>query len=308
MAEGASRWALLASLALHVAAFGLTLVRPGQGPAPATTLTDFWAGTTFEVPDFAGDLAFASPASEAVENSNEINADGLNPSHHARSKSAAPGSTSASTLTNAAPPEPGGTTSAAGAAGGKGKNANRHARADSHAGASATGGPSSAGATGSASAGTFGAEGAAAGVRDLVRSFVRAMPLVASADPVWSTLPLGPAGSAELTLGLNGEGKPFAAQPLESAPVHLRRLVMKTLAVMASGRFAPPPSDAPAAEQKLRIAVALTQQEAPQGDVGSGGAFALRFEPADAQHVSRAFFTLSSGRRVEVSVRQLSVH
>ncbi|MET0594540.1 MAG: hypothetical protein ABW133_17700 [Polyangiaceae bacterium] len=308
MTEGASRWALLASLALHVAAFGLTLVRPARTPAPLTTLTDFWAGTTFEVPDFAGDVAFSSAASEAVENSNEINVDGVDPSSHARSKAAAQGAANANTLTNSAPPEPGGTTSAPGAAGAKGKNANRHARADSRAATSASGGPSSAGATGSAAAGTFGGEGAAAGVRDLVRSFVRAMPLVASSDPVWSSLPLGPAGSAELTLGLNGEGKPFAAQPLESAPAHLRRLVQKTLSVMAGGRFAPPPSDLPAAEQKLRIAVALTQQEAPQGDVGSGGAFALRFEPADAQHVSRAFFTLASGRRVEVSVRQLSLH
>src|SRR5688572_11590263 len=85
----------------------------------------------------------------------------------------------------------------------------------------------------------------------------RAIPIVASSDPVWATLPLGAAGSAEVTLGLDGDGKPFAAQPLESAaPAHLRRLVQKTLAVMSGGRFGVPPSDAPAAEQKLRIAIA----------------------------------------------------
>jgi hypothetical protein len=147
------------------------------------------------------------------------------------------------------------------------------------------------------------------GVRDLVRSFTRAIPIVASSDPVWSTLPLGAAGSAEVTLGLDAEGRPFAAQPLESAaPAHLRRLVLKTLSVMSGGRFAMAPSETPAAEQKLRIAIALTQQEPPaERDVASGGAFGLRFEPADAHHVSRAFFTLASGRQVEVSVRQVSV-
>ena len=37
--------------------------------------------------------------------------------------------------------------------------------------------------------------------------------------------------------------------------------------------------------------------------MSSGGAFGLRSEPPDEHHVSRAFFTLASGRRVEVTVR-----
>ena len=302
MPDAASRWALLASLALHLGAFSVTLGRGPRAPVQKATLTDFWAGTTFEVPEHVGDLAWEIPASEALESPSEINVEGIDPSGPSR---IAPAPARAPTTTSTAEDGPK-SPALSPAPHAKGKAA-RQARADAHAPAAASAGPGSAGSNGSASSGTFGAEGAAAGVRDLVRSFVRAIPIVASSDPIWSSLPLGAAGSAEVTLGLDGDGKPFAAQPLESAaPAHLRRLVQKTLTVMSGGRFGVPPSDAPAAEQKLRIAIALTQQEPPPDrDVATGGAFSLRFEPADAHHVSRAFFTLASGRRVEVSVRQL---
>jgi hypothetical protein len=307
MPHDVSRWALLASLALHAAAFTLTFGRsPRTAIVQAATLPDFWAGNTFEVPEHLGDLAFASAASEESKKSNEINTEGIDTSSSTRG-----GSERASTvkLSASPPPNPDGRdpgTPTAASPRGKARGAG-HAR-DPRALASANPSAGSSGSTGSASSGTFGAEGAAAGVRDLVRFFVRTMPIVASSDPVWGTLPLGAAGATEVTLGLDGAGKPFAAEPPESAaPAHLRRLIHKTLSVMSSGRFAPPPSDLPAAEQKLKIAIALTQQEPPGGDVGSGGAFSLRFEPADAHHVSRAFFTLATGRRVEVSVRQLSV-
>jgi hypothetical protein len=311
MAEAASRWALVASLALHGGAFALSLGRPPQPPAGGATLPDFWAGTTFEVPEHFGDLAWESPASQASESANEINVEGVDPSRIERDALgpdlAAPAATDRSPdKTAAAREEPTSAGDTRPPSIAKSKTSARRGRGDARAAASGHVAAGSAGSQGSASSGTFGAEGAAAGVRDLVRSFVRAIPIVASSDPVWSTLPLGGAGTADVTLGLDGEGKPFAAQPLESAaPAHLRRLVHKTLSVMAGGRFAAP-SDTPAAEQKLRIAIALTQQEPPGDREASGGAFGLRFEPADAHHVSRAFFTLASGRRVEVSVRQLA--
>jgi hypothetical protein len=312
MPNAASRWALLGSLLLHVGVFSLTIGRGPRVPVQKATLTDFWAGTTFEVPEHFGDLAWESPASEAFESTNEINVEGVDPSRSSRTPpeaSPAP-TTTATPAATAMPPAADGTASPlAPAPHAKGKAPARHAPTDARAPAATRAALGSVGSEGSASSGTFGAEGAAAGVRDLVRSFVRAIPIVASSDPIWATLPLGAAGTAEVTLGLDGEGKPFAAQPLESAaPAHLRRLVQKTLSVMSGGRFAVPPSETPAAEQKLRIAIAVTQQDPPADrDVASGGAFGLRFEPADAQRVSRAFFTLASGRRVEVSVRQLPV-
>jgi hypothetical protein len=76
--------------------------------------------------------------------------------------------------------------------------------------------------------------------------------------------------------------------------------------VMASGRFAATAGGEAGAEQRLHIALALTQEAPPQQDLtAAGGAFGLRFEPPDEHHVSRAFFTLASGRRVEVSVRAI---
>ena len=306
MPHDVSRWALLASLALHAAALTLTFGRsPRTAIVQAATLPDFWAGDTFEVPEQLGDLAFASAASDESIKTNQINLEGVDTSSSTRGSSGPLSTAKASASPPSSPDGIDSTTPSAAPPRGKVRGAG-HAR-DPRGVASASAGSS--GSTGSASSGTFGAEGAAAGVRDLVRFFVRTMPIVASSDPVWGTLPLGAAGSTEVTLGLDGAGKPFAAEPPASAaPAHLRRLIHKTLSVMSSGRFAPPPSDLPAAEQKLKIAIALTQQEPPGGDVGSGGAFSLRFEPADAHHVSRAFFTLATGRRVEVSVRQLSVH
>jgi hypothetical protein len=143
-------------------------------------------------------------------------------------------------------------------------------------------------------------------VRDLLGSFVRAIPIVASSDPtVWSSLPLGPAGSADVTLSLDDEGKPHLARA-QSAPAHLRKLVQKTVSVMSGGRFGISTSEGIASEQKVHVAVTLTQQSAPSQDQAvSGGMFALRFDPPDEHNVRHAFFTLASGRRVEIAVKPL---
>jgi hypothetical protein len=132
------------------------------------------------------------------------------------------------------------------------------------------------------------------------------VPIVASGDPVWSTLPLGPAGSTDATLVLDEEGKPHVASAL-SGPSHLQRLIQKTVSVMSGGRFGIAGADGVASEQKVHVTVLLTQEAAPTEDQSaSGGVFALRFEPPDDHNVSHAFFTLASGRRVEVSVRPRS--
>jgi len=128
--------------------------------------------------------------------------------------------------------------------------------------------------------------------------------MIASSDPAWSLLPLGAAGSSAVTIVVDDDGRPRVAGAL-SGPAHLRKLIMKTVSVMSSGRFGISSSEGPISEQKVTVSVMLTQQGAPTEDQAvSGGVFALSFEPPDAHDVSHAFFTLASGRRVEISVRR----
>jgi len=274
MGEVASRWTLVASTALHGAVIALTFARTPSAAAAEPMRADFWGGTTFEVPEVAdrGQGIAAEPPES------EINTEGLDPANAIPAPTATPTATSTSTPTPT-----------------------RHPTGPSHS--SSPGAPPSGGST----PGTFGAEGSAPGVRDLLRSFVRALPIVASSDPIWATLPLGHAGAIDVTLVLDDAGRPHTKSPFEpSVPGHLARLVSKTLMVMASGRFASTAGGATGAEQRLHIALMLTQESAPGSDLGAtGGAFGLRFEPPDDHQTSRAFFTLASGRRVEVSVRAI---
>jgi hypothetical protein len=277
MSEVASRWAWVASLALHFGVVGIGLVGPGRLVAPAWA-TDFWAGKTFEVPDDPSDHGEGDTSSSADESSNEINIDGLDPSPN----------TAAQTTPRTHAPGPAPVPPPARQRPAARTTLSSTAPASAH---------------GAGQGGTFGAEAGSPGVRDLVRSFVRAVPIVASGDPVWSTLPLGAAGAADVTLALDEEGKPQVASGL-SGPNHLRRLIQKTVSVMSGGRFGIASADGIASEQRVHVAVTLTQQSAPTEDeAASGGVFALRFEAPDEKNVSHAFFTLASGRRVEVSVR-----
>lgn len=280
MSEAASRRALVASIALHAGVLGVGLTPP-RALRVSSWASDFWAGKTFEVPDVASDLGEGDTPSTADETSNEITVDGID----------------RSPATRAVPPVPGAPDDIAPA------SQPARPRGPSRTTLSST---APAATHGAGPGGSFGAEGSAPGVRDLLRSFVRAVPIVASSDPVWSSLPLGSAGATDVTLALDDEGKPHMART-EPAPAHLRRLIQKTVSVMSSGRFGISSSEGILSEQKLHIAVTLTQQPPPTEDQAvSGGLFALRFEPADDHNISHAFFTLASGRRVEVSVRPLT--
>src|SRR5205814_4095565 len=123
-------------------------------------------------------------------------------------------------------------------------------------------------------------------------TFVRALPMVGSSDPVWLSLPLGAAGSADVTLVLDDEGKPRLAN-FSEAPPHIKRLVQKTVSIMSSGRFGISTTEGIATEQKIHIALSLSQEAAPSPDQAvSGGLFALRFDPPDSHNVRHASFTL----------------
>jgi hypothetical protein len=265
-----SRWPLGLSLVLHAALFAAGWPRPRAAEGPARN--DFWAGRTFEAPDLVEDSppesetawTVGAPAGEVPSRAEST----PEPAHAAPRTRSAPQRPSASKA--AGQPSP-----------------------------TATGSQSRE--SGSENSG-FGAEDAAPGVRDLLRSFVRAIPAAASSDPDWATVPIGPAGSAELTLVLDADAKPHADSIDPHVPPPLRRLIQKTLLVLSGGRFAIA-SEGPATE-RLRIVASVTQLAVPPAADGqSGGVFGLGFEPPNDQRVSRAFFTLASGRHVEVTVR-----
>jgi hypothetical protein len=265
-----SRGPLGLSLALHA---GLVALGWRRHFAVERELPNgFWAGQTFEAPELVEDAP--SPDNEP---SWSEGARGPSESGHAETK-VEPKS--------AAAPRP--------------KSLTARANAGKNAGQESTSPPSSGGPSQENSG--FGAEVAAPGVRDLVSSFARAIPAAASGDPDWATVPIGPAGNADVTLVLDTEAKPHAEGIEGHVPAPLRRLILKTILTMAGGRFAAT-GDGPAME-RLRIAASVTQLAVPPEAQGqTGGVFALGFEPPDSRRVSRASFTLASGRHIEITVR-----
>lgn len=156
----------------------------------------------------------------------------------------------------------------------------------------------------SGGAGTSGAAGMA-GVRNLPLAFTRAVPMAASGDPAWGSLPLGDAGSCELRIEVNEDGRIVSAAPLTSPLAgHLQRLVERTLTFLRAGRFALSHAGVGAGTETLRISVVLSEVEGgvPEDD-SSAGPYALGFEPPQGPTPGRAWFTLRSGRHVEVAVR-----
>jgi hypothetical protein len=273
MGNSAVGWALLASLVVHAALWLIPVpgsraaADPTGKPAPVMR-TDLWGGQTFEAPELLGPGA---PAPDPGQ-----------------------GSTPPETPTPTAAPTPRAHPAPKPTAGGT-----------PAAGATATPGGTGSG-TG---AGTYGAEGAADGARDLVRSFVRAMPPAVSADPIWTLLPLGPAAAADVTLAVDDDGKVrIVDRPPNAPPIPplLETVIRRTLVLLASGRFALDPRHATAGTEPLRISVTVTQQDPPSEQaLQAGGAFGLGAEAPTDTRPGRAYFTLASGRHVDVTVQRI---
>jgi hypothetical protein len=276
MSEAVPRWAWFASLALHIGVIALGLLAPRLRPS-SKLLSDFWGGKTFEVPETPASVGEGEAPSDVDDSASEINVDGLVTSSNTETPKPAPADGLA-----AAPARP------------------RSARSTLSSTAPAA-------AHGSGPGGTFGAEVATPGVRDLFAAFVRTIPIVGSSDAAtFMSLPLGSAGAADITLVLDENDKPRLASS-SSAPLHVRRLVQKTVSVMSSGRFGVSTTEGIAREQKLHLAITLTQEVAPtQDQAQAGGVFALRFDPPDSHNVWRASFTFGSGRHVDVALRPIN--
>jgi hypothetical protein len=142
----------------------------------------------------------------------------------------------------------------------------------------------------------------AVGVRfaaDLATTFTRAFPQAASADPIWMTVPLGNAGTAEVKLLLDEDGR-LATSAVEGAPsAALRRGIERTVVLLSPRAFT-----ARGAITKLHIRARVSRDDLHDGLHGdvfalSGGSF--------SGSVGTAFFALPSssgpGRRIDVEVR-----
>lgn len=157
---------------------------------------------------------------------------------------------------------------------------------------------------GSGTAGSSGAVGVG-GVRNLAVAFTRAIPMAVSGDPVWGTLKLGDAGTFELRIEVDDAGKIVSAAPTrDGVAPHLQGLVQRTLPFLRAGRFALSHANVEAGVQTLQVSVSLSQVEGGvTDDDSSAGPYALGFEPPAEGRPGRAYFTLRSGRHVEVVVK-----
>ena len=251
MGEVASRWALLASIALHGAVVALAFARPPSAVAAGPVRADFWGGSTFEVPVAdPGQGSAAEPPSESEERNRHRGAGSFEWRASAdRDRDCDPDLDRDRD---------------------RDLDLDRDPDLDLDPHAPHTGGSTAAGAASSeggsaGGTGTFGAEGSAPGVRDLVRSFVRAIPIVASSDPIWATLPLGAAGAVDVTLVLDEELQAAhesalrVGDPSASSEAGRTRLCWSWRAV----GFAVGAGGAAGAEQRLHIALAITQDAPP---------------------------------------------
>jgi len=144
----------------------------------------------------------------------------------------------------------------------------------------------------------------AVGVRfatDLATTFTRAFPQAASADRIWSSVPFGSAGRAEVTLVLDEDGR-LARSGIDGSPsAALRGSIERTLVLLGTREFT-----ARGAVTRLRMTARVSRDEIHDGL--HGDVFALSAGSFSGD-VGAAFFALppagGPGRRVDVEIRLL---
>lgn len=134
---------------------------------------------------------------------------------------------------------------------------------------------------------------------DLATSFTRGFPQAASADPLWSTVSFGGAGTADISLLLDDGGHLTEHTITGSPSLALRRSVERTIVLLGARPFT-----SRGAVTRLRISAHVSRNDVHDGLHGdvfalSGGSF--------TGDLGTAFFALPApsggGRRVDVEVR-----
>jgi hypothetical protein len=173
---------------------------------------------------------------------------------------------------------------------------------------SASAGAGSPEATPGAGAGAFGAQGLAAGVRNLPNALTRAIPPATSADPIWQSLPAGPQRPFTLAVAVDAEGhigatEILAARDGSSVVPQFEHLRQRLAALLGGGLFALQ-NNAVAGSDLFRITITLSDRAVPE-DGAPAELVERGFEPPRASSAGRAYFTLASGRHFEAKVEVL---
>jgi hypothetical protein len=140
----------------------------------------------------------------------------------------------------------------------------------------------------------FGAVGERAAA-PLAATFTRGFPQAASADPLWITAPLGPAGTVDVDLTLDDQGALIDSRTSgASVSPALAEGVRRTLALIKARSFV-----AAARVTRLRVTATVTPDQIHDGLHGEVFAIGGTFD--DGQ--GNGFFALAVGRRIDVQVR-----
>ncbi|MFO0668846.1 MAG: hypothetical protein U0235_04335 [Polyangiaceae bacterium] len=140
----------------------------------------------------------------------------------------------------------------------------------------------------------FGAVGERGAV-DLATAVTRGFPQAASADPVWQKAAFGAAGSIDLVLTLDDTGHLVEARLEGDATPALRQALTRTVALVRGRTFT-----ARRATTRLhvvgRVSADAVRDESRADVFAIGGSYVGRS--------GSAFFSLSSGRRIDVTVTE----
>ena len=294
---------LLVSVAVHAAPLALVRLSAFAAPEPTELAdpVDHWAGSTADlqgerVYDVSGEAPLAPAPTEAAKATQSSPA---TPSlADPGAQPAAPATPAMPSLSpNATAPRAPTVTTARPSPDGPARPTSRPRIARPPGEVAPEAHPDEGGSGATGRGGSFGAEGPGA-PRDLGRAFTRAIPPACQADPVWSTLDVGIAGSLEITISIDETGHltGFTWPRERPAPPHLLALVKRTLALLDAGTFALRPSAVSAGREVLEIRATLSEA----GTLEAGGSAGLAF--AYDHGKGKAGFTQPNGRHVEVSV------
>lgn len=141
---------------------------------------------------------------------------------------------------------------------------------------------------------TFGAMGDRTATSIIV-AVARGFPQAASTDPIWRTAAFGDAGEATLEVELEADGSLARWSLGPGASPALRQAMVRTMALVSGHAFV-----ARGAVTKLRLAARVSADAVRDG---TDAVYALHSEHEGDR--ASAFFSLSSGRRVDLTITAL---